>query len=62
MAISPRMLAVVQKVDAARAEFLAGLGESAKQEARAKALAKKQAASRAAAAVRAKKPQSAGGR
>jgi hypothetical protein len=60
MAISPRMLAVLQKVDAARAEFLAGLGESAKAEARAKAHAKKQAAIRA--AVRAKKPPSFDGR
>jgi hypothetical protein len=40
MAISPRMLAVLQKVDAAREEFLAGLRESAKREAKAKARAK----------------------
>lgn len=48
MAISPKMLAVLQKVDAARAEFFAGLRESAKQEAQARM--KKRAASRAAAA------------
>jgi hypothetical protein len=40
MAISPRMLAVLQKVDAAREEFLAGLRESARREAKAKARAK----------------------
>lgn len=33
MAISPKMLAVLQKVDAARAEVFAGLRESAKREA-----------------------------
>jgi hypothetical protein len=32
MALSPQMLAVLQKVEAARAEFFAGLHESAKQE------------------------------
>jgi hypothetical protein len=52
MAISPRMLAVLQKVDAARAEYFAGLRKTAKQEAeaRTKAAKKKRAASRAAAA------------
>jgi len=47
MAISPKMLAVLQKVDAARAEFFDGLRESAKQEAEAKVRAKKRAASAA---------------
>ncbi|MGH2385800.1 MAG: hypothetical protein ACRDGB_12230 [Candidatus Limnocylindria bacterium] len=50
MAISPKMLAVLQKVDAARAELLAGLRESAKQDAEEKVRAKKRAATRAAAA------------
>jgi hypothetical protein len=49
MAISPKMLAVLRKVDAARAEHFAGLRESAKREAEAKVRAKKRAASRAAA-------------
>ncbi|MGH7412699.1 MAG: hypothetical protein ACREKJ_00665 [Candidatus Rokuibacteriota bacterium] len=44
------MLAVLQKVDAARAELLAGLRESAKQDAEEKVRAKKRAATRAAAA------------
>jgi len=52
MAISPKMLAVLQKVDAARAEFFAGLRESAKREAEAKAHAKKRAARRAAATAK----------
>ena len=42
MAISPRMLAVLRKVDAARAEFFAGLRESAKQEAQIRVERKKQ--------------------
>jgi hypothetical protein len=33
VAISPRMLAVLRKVDAAREAYLAGLRESAKQDA-----------------------------
>jgi len=37
MALSPKMLAVLQKVDAAREEFIAGLRESAKQEAQLRA-------------------------
>ena len=41
MAISPKMLAVLQKVDAARAEHFAGLRETAKQEAQMRAKAKK---------------------
>jgi hypothetical protein len=53
MAISPKMLAVLQKVDAARAEFLAGLRESARQEE--KARRKNRASSRAAAVARSKK-------
>lgn len=44
MAISPRMLAVLQKVDAAREAHFAKLRERGKQEADAKARAKKQAA------------------
>jgi hypothetical protein len=40
MAISPKMLAVLQKVDAAREEFFAGLRESARRDADAKARAK----------------------
>ena len=56
MAISPKMLAVLQKVDAARAELLAGLRESAKREEQART--KKRTASRAAASLRKKaKPQ-----
>jgi hypothetical protein len=42
MALSAKMLAVVQKVDAARAEFFAGLRESAKQEAQVRVERKKQ--------------------
>ncbi|HSE03481.1 MAG TPA: hypothetical protein VLK35_04925 [Methylomirabilota bacterium] len=42
MAISPKMLAVLRKVDAARAEFFAGLRESAKQEAQVRVERKKQ--------------------
>lgn len=40
MAISAKMLAVLQKVDAAREEFFAGLRKSAKREAEAKTRAK----------------------
>ena len=47
MAISPKMLAVLRKVDAARHAHLAGLRESAKREAEAKARVKTRAASRA---------------
>jgi len=46
MAISPKMLAVIQKVEAARLAHLAKLRERGKQEADAKARAKKQAADR----------------
>jgi len=42
MALSAKMLAVLQKVDAARAEFFAGLRESAKQEAQVRVERKKQ--------------------
>ena len=49
MAISPKMLAVLQKVDAARAEFFAGLRDSAKRDAEAKVRTKKRPATRAAA-------------
>lgn len=42
MALSAKMLAVVQKVDAARAEFVASLRERAKQEAQARVEKKKQ--------------------
>jgi len=37
MALSPKMLAVLRKVDAARAAHFAGLRESAKREAKARA-------------------------
>jgi hypothetical protein len=40
MAISPKMLALLQKVDAAREVFFAGLRSSAKRDAEAKARAK----------------------
>ena len=40
MAISPKMLAVLRKVDAAREEFFAGLRKGAKRDAEAKARAK----------------------
>jgi hypothetical protein len=59
MAVSPKMLAVLQKVDAAHALFVAGLRESAKREAAAKARAKKLAANRAAKARSVPKKQSA---
>jgi hypothetical protein len=47
MAISPKMLALIQKIEAADAEHFARLRKSAKQEKEAKALAKRRAASRA---------------
>lgn len=40
MAVSPKMLAVLQKVEAARAQFLDGLRQSAKREARLRAATK----------------------
>ena len=40
MAISPKMLAILQKVDDAREHLFAGLRESAKRDAEAKARAK----------------------
>jgi hypothetical protein len=43
MAISPKMLALIQKIEAADAEHFAGLRASAKREAQAKARAKKRA-------------------
>jgi hypothetical protein len=48
MAISPRMLALIQKIEAADAEHLASLRESARRDAEAKVRAKKRAATRAA--------------
>jgi len=48
MAISPKMLALIQKIEAADAEHLASLRASAKRDAEVKARAKKRAASRAA--------------
>jgi hypothetical protein len=41
MALSAKMLAVLQKVDAAREDFFAGLRESAKQEAQVRVERKK---------------------
>jgi hypothetical protein len=58
MALSRKMLAVLQKVDAAREEFFNDLRESAKRDAAAKARAKKRAASRAAARLKKGQPQS----
>jgi hypothetical protein len=46
MALSSRMLAVLQKVDAARAEHFAGLRETAKREALARAETKKRQAAK----------------
>jgi hypothetical protein len=46
MAISARMLAVIQKIEAAEAKHLARLRESAKQDKDAKVNAKKRAAAR----------------
>ena len=48
MAISPRMLAVIQKIEAADAEHFARLRKSAKQDKETKALAKTRAAVRSA--------------
>ncbi len=48
MAVSPRMLALIQKIEAADAQHFADLRESAKRDAAAKVQAKKRAASRAA--------------
>jgi hypothetical protein len=48
MAISPKMLALIQKLDAADAKHFAGLRESAKRDKEAKALAKTRAKSAAA--------------
>ena len=45
MTLSPKMLAILQKVDAAREEMLAGLRESAKRDTEAKTLARMQARS-----------------
>ena len=45
MALSPKMLAILLKVDAAREELLTGLRESAKRDTEAKALARVQARS-----------------
>lgn len=53
MALSPRMLALVQKLDAADARHFAGLRESARQEA--EAAETKRTTSRQAAAAQAKK-------
>ena len=51
MALSPKMLAVLQKIEAADAKHFAGLRESARQE----AATRKRATSRQAVAARAKK-------
>jgi len=48
MAISPRMLAIIQKIEAADAKHFAGLRESAKREKEAKTQAKTRAAVRSA--------------
>ncbi|HTG12728.1 MAG TPA: hypothetical protein VK746_18185 [Candidatus Eisenbacteria bacterium] len=48
MAVSPRMLALIQKIEAADAKHFARLRESAKQDKEAKALAKTKAAARSA--------------
>lgn len=48
MAISSKMLAVIQKIEAADAKHFADLRESAKRDAAAKASAKKRAAARSA--------------
>jgi hypothetical protein len=48
MAMSPKMLALIQKIEAANAEHFARLRKSAKHVKEAKALAKTRAASRAA--------------
>ena len=56
MALSPKMLALVQKIEAADAKHFAGLRESARQEA--EAAETKRTTSRQAAAARAKKGRS----
>lgn len=48
MAVSPRMLALIQKIEAADAEHFARLRKSAKQDREIKALAKTRAAVRSA--------------
>jgi hypothetical protein len=48
MAISSRMMALIQKIEAADAKHFAGLRESAKRDAAAKVSAKKRAAARSA--------------
>ena len=48
MAISPRMTAIIQKIEAADAKHFAGLRESAKRDKEAKTLAKTTAAVRSA--------------
>jgi hypothetical protein len=48
MAVSPKMLALIQKIEAADAKHFARLRASAKQDKEAKALAKTQAAVRSA--------------
>ena len=45
MALSPKMLAILHKVDAAREELLTGLRESAKRDTEAKTLARMRATS-----------------
>jgi hypothetical protein len=55
MAISPKMLAVLQKVDAKREAHFAGLRESAKRDAEAKVRAKRVASLRMAQAARQEK-------
>lgn len=50
MAVSPRMLALIQKIEAADAEHFARLRKSAKQDKEIKALAKTRAAAQSAAA------------
>jgi hypothetical protein len=46
MAISPKMLALIQKIEAADAEHFASLRKSARRDAEAKVRAKRRAASR----------------
>jgi hypothetical protein len=50
MAISPKMMALIQKIEAADAKHFADLRESAKRDAEAKVTAKKRAAARSAVA------------
>jgi hypothetical protein len=47
MAISPKMMALIRKIEAADAQHFASLRESARRDAEAKLRAKKRAASRA---------------